>query len=807
MTPMHRTTLFWSWCFLLPFLLFANAQKPDSAVTYFPNSPAKLFFFDDTATVLYHDVVEGDVHISQDEGKNWKRVDIPQGQANMVIEHPFDNHFAFILTGGKTHYRTSDRGKTWQSFTMEVEASYVAQPLSFHSDPKKYGYILYQGTRCEGGWGGRCNDETWYTKEAFGDKAQLLLSETSRCQFAHSSKDFKHEAPDDLIYCVAFETSSSTGSHALSASRLFSSTDFFQTDNKVEELGIGKNSRGVVAFAIVSKFAVVALKDLTAGSDGEMLLYVTVDTKDWAKAHFPHASSAKLRENAYTIVESTTHSLAVDVVLQDLTTIGTLFVSNSNGTFFVESLKDTNRNEMGYVDYENLYGVEGVGLANIVANAQEAQSRLIPKQLQTRITFDDGRSWHSVKAPSYDADGKQVSCNTADKDMCSLHLHSVTIPHNYGRIFSSPAPGIVMAVGSVGRYLRPYEDSDTFLSVDAGVSWEMVRHDAHKYEFGDSGSILVVVNDEEPTDYVSYSTDFGKTWNTYKFGVKLQARVLTTVADSTSQKFILIGQLGKKEQPDAYSKFATVFLDFAPLRSRQCESDDFEKWYARTSKGSECLMGHRQWYSRRKQDAKCYVGHKYEDPVEHEDNCECTADDYECDYNYALDGDKCVPVGPEPVPVNVCTHPDQTYMGSSGYRKIPGNTCVKGVEMDKQVEKKCTQAQPAEGEISHTHTSSSPQSFSMHILKAPRLSSFVFRTTVYGNPLTRVTPGTKYSRVKRSWYSITTSTPRTAPTQLPHPTSSIIPPTPASTGRRAPLLPHPTPSANKSFASIQSQIN
>jgi Sortilin, neurotensin receptor 3, C-terminal len=78
----------------------------------------------------------------------------------------------------------------------------------------------------------------------------------------------------------------------------------------------------------------------------------------------------------------------------------------------------------------------------------------------------------------------------------------------------------------------------------------------------------------------------------YDLSVKVRARLLTTIPDSTSQKFVLIGSLARKDaKPEG--KHVVVFLDFARMRDRQCQDGDFEKWYARGKGGHECIMGHK----------------------------------------------------------------------------------------------------------------------------------------------------------------------------------------------------------------------
>jgi hypothetical protein len=150
-----------------------------------------------------------------------------------------------------------------------------------------------------------------------------------------------------------------------------------------------------------------------------------------------------------------------------------------------------------------------------------------------------------------------------------------------------------MGVGSVGSNLGAYDDGDTFLSTDAGISWKMVAKGAHKYEFGDQGSILVLVDDEQVTSNVRYSLDLGKTWDTYDFGVNMRARGLITMPDSTSQKFLLLGQVPRDTKKNQASKVVIVYLDFVATRKKKCTDSDFEKWYARPPGARACLMGHK----------------------------------------------------------------------------------------------------------------------------------------------------------------------------------------------------------------------
>ena len=135
-----------------------------------------------------------------------------------------------------------------------------------------------------------------------------------------------------------------------------------------------------------------------------------------------------------------------------------------------------------------------------------------------------------------------------------------------------------MGVGDTGDYLKPYEQCDFYVSMDAGLTWTRARDGPHKYEFGDQGGILVAIKDAK-TSKVWYSFNYGKTWDDFDLGIEITPVILTTLPDSTSERFTLLGEKSNGE-------YVLFSLEFDGMRSRKCNLDkgdggDFEKWYAR----------------------------------------------------------------------------------------------------------------------------------------------------------------------------------------------------------------------------------
>ncbi|KAI8333656.1 hypothetical protein BC941DRAFT_473408 [Chlamydoabsidia padenii] len=668
----------------------AAGQEITSQKTGFDALPEKMFYFKDSDVILWLDGNSHSLYRSENHGQEWNKISDIDGQAQFLYEHPYDSEKAYVLGSHRQHWKTEDRGKTWISFETPVEPATSSQHLSFHA--QRTNYVLFTGFQCnKKGWQGTdCREETHYTTNNFND-LRLLRTHTTSCIWTVSSPHFDN-APVNEVMCV--ESSNKRGglSNLMdpAGQRLVQSEDFFHTE-QVVDFGTGNKVNGVIAVNTVNRYLVAAVKPSTTRPD--MDLYISLDGENWHEAVFPPGTD--IHEKAYTIVESTGTSLLVDM-LGNGAGYGSLYRSNSNGTFFVKSLEYTNRNPMGIIDFERIQGVEGVMLANVVLNPNDISNGALNKKIQTRMSFDDGSTWAPIKKVT-NSQGQMMSCPSGDA--CGLHLHSTTSPHNMGQVFSSNAAvGVLMGVGSYGDQLLEYDECDTYLSTDGGLTWKMVAEGAHKYEFGDMGSILVIVDDEKETNEVLWTKNRGETWEKYDLGMSVRARSLTTDPKSTSRKFVLMA--GSAHSTQSSSRVQSIYLDFTKLQNRQClfdpdrpDSNDFERWFARDlTDGPDCLMGHEQMFYRRKADRDCYVGRDFEEPELEMKNCPCTNADYECDYNFSRDNNgKCKRDQNDNLTPNQCKSSSDTYEASSGYRLIPGNTCIPGTTpLDTPVDRKCS---------------------------------------------------------------------------------------------------------------------
>ncbi|KAJ3090965.1 vacuolar protein sorting/targeting protein PEP1 [Quaeritorhiza haematococci] len=597
----------------------------------------------------------------------------------MFLKLPVAPSFS-IHTTRVLHYVTRDKGETWTAFDTDLPPMLDSKGvLSFHAH--RPDYVIFMGKKCVDSRGrSTCDGEAYYTKDSF-QTSQRLLSSTQECIWGHASPRFDNP-PTDTVYCTEWPDGGRSGNVMRNPAdlRLVRSETFFKNDNK----DIISLNGGAVGIGMVEKFMVVAV--------------------------------------AYTILESSEFSLSVDILATPVSAtnsppFGTLYLSNSNGTYFTKSLEHTNRDRNGKVDFERVQApmFEGILFANVVDNWKDLLNSggqwdvESQKRLTTMMSFDNGARWRYLRPPARDSDGRSWSCTPPSSgetsSNCAIHLHSITHPHNVGRVFtSSSAAGFVLGVGNVGKYLLPYDESDTFLSTDGGLTWSEVAKGPHKYETADMGSLVILVPDKGATDHILYSSNLGSSFTRYDLKVENSnwvARMTMIDPDSTSQKMIVFVTSDSDSR-----KHYMVQVDFENLHQRKCDmnsndpgrNDDFELWNPREKvDGPNCLMGRETGYYRRKKDAQCYVGKKFKQPEMQIKHCTCEDVDYECDYNFIQDPKKdplkelaCIPANDFVTDQPYDCKPGQQYDGKSGYRKIPGNSCTDGSHpRDAPVKKDC----------------------------------------------------------------------------------------------------------------------
>jgi hypothetical protein len=649
-------------------------------------------YFGESHTILVF-TSKNKVWQSNNEGFSWNQVVTTTDSKVMALTmHSYTRSRAYLITDSRQVYYTIDSGSNWKTFKTPLDPNGFGIPLlDFH--PIRPDWLIYTGQQDCGSDESKCRAVSYYSKN--NGKDWYKIEEYVRvCSWA---RDTKLKVDEKIIFCESYKQKQGSQRAVYSNNNALQLVegDYFYGGNKKVLFD------NIVGFATFEEYMVVA--SIMAENTRSIGLQVSLDGKIFALAKFP--PNMELENQAYTVLESNTDSVFLHVTTHPNvgSEWGTLFKSNSNGTYYSPSLDYVNRNQKGFVDFEKMIGLDGIAVINVVSNPQEA-SLSSNKKLQTRITHNDGGKWKPMNPPAKDSLGNTYDCTSSS---CSLHIHGYTERRDPRATYSSPsAVGLMLAVGNVGKHLLPYTDSDTFLTRDGGFTWEEVKKDAHIWEYGDQGSILVLANDEDLTDRVSYTLNEGLNWKDYNFGKKLRLKQIVTVPMDTSRKFILFGT-----DPDKPESTVAVHLDFSSVTNVKCkldlakpDKDDFELWSPSLSRDEPCLFGMQTYYHRRIREKTCFVGEKLPQPAKIEKYCPCSRQDFECEFNYRLnDKEECVLVpGAKPLPSGsseeMCFSWDQPFWYErTPYRKIPHSKCIDGLSLDKGSAHVC----PGNGNLSN----------------------------------------------------------------------------------------------------------
>uniref|UniRef100_A0A671VGQ2 Sortilin related VPS10 domain containing receptor 1 n=1 Tax=Sparus aurata TaxID=8175 RepID=A0A671VGQ2_SPAAU len=344
-----------------------------------------------------------------------------------------------------------------------------------------------------------------------------------------------------------------------------------------------------------------------------------------------------------------------------------LYMSESRGLFFtlmLESVVSSGGPEGNImIDLYEVAGIKGVFLSN----------KVVENQVKTYITYNKGRDWRLLQAPTTDLQGNKVYC---EQPYCSLHLHLHVSenPYTSGNIVSKEsAPGIIIASGVVGPELTSTNVS-IFITSDAGNSWREVFQEEYSVFFLNQGGSLVAIRHTPlPIRHIWLSFDEGRNWDKYSF---------------TSSPLYVDGVLGEPGEDTLImtifghfshrSEWQLVKIDFRSIFQHRCTTDDYMTWQLH-NEGEVCIMGMKRIYQKLKANVRC-VKAREQYISQMSDSCPCTEADFECDYGFErrIDG-SCTPAFwfvPSATSRDCIT--GDSFLNTTGYRRALSNNCTEG---------------------------------------------------------------------------------------------------------------------------------
>uniref|UniRef100_A0A8C2C8W1 Sortilin related VPS10 domain containing receptor 1 n=1 Tax=Cyprinus carpio TaxID=7962 RepID=A0A8C2C8W1_CYPCA len=322
-----------------------------------------------------------------------------------------------------------------------------------------------------------------------------------------------------------------------------------------------------------------------------------------------------------------------------------LYVSEAGGIYYTLALENV-MSSMGpegnvMIDLYEVAGIKGMFLANKKQN----------NEVKTYITYNKGRDWRLLQAPSADLRGNRIHC------MLVSGLHDCNC--------SAP-----LSIGSIGAELMSSNVS-MFITSDAGNTWRQIFDEEYSVLYLDQGGALVAIRHTPlPIRHLWLSFDEGRVWNKYSF---------------TSSPLFVDGVLGEPGEETLImtifghvshrSEWQLVKIDFRSIFNRRCIESDYVPWDLH-DQGERCLMGVKALKTQRVENS-CLFSPVFSFFFWFV----CFVLFFNSDYGFERRADgKCTPAFwflPSSMS-RTCTT-EHTFLNSTGYRKVVSNNCTRGV--------------------------------------------------------------------------------------------------------------------------------